>query len=67
MQVTQKLDLKPAAPIFRLEMPNQAVPVGKTVRASINNVTSGKGAGENQYAVSMGTEWTSSHQHQPHT
>jgi hypothetical protein len=66
MQVNLKPVLKPAAPIFEQRYLSQAAPMGMTVKASINTLTSGKVAGKNQYAVSMWTEWTSLHQHQPH-
>ncbi len=52
MQVTQKFKLYPAALIFELGWPKQAVPVEKTVKASLITVARGKVAGKNQYAVS---------------
>jgi hypothetical protein len=67
MQVTQKPTLELAAPIFELGWGIQAVPMGRTVKVSKNSLASGKGAGKNQYAVSMGKECTSSHQFQPYT
>ncbi len=67
MQVTQKSKLKPAAPTFELGWPSQAVPVGRTVKASVNSPASEQEAGKNQYAVNVGAEWNSSRQHQPHT
>jgi hypothetical protein len=66
MYVTQKPKLEPAARIFELGQPSPAVPVGKTIKASINTLASEKEADKNQYAMNMGTEWTSLHQYQPH-
>jgi hypothetical protein len=63
MQVTQKPKPKPVALISKLGWPSQAVPVGRAVRASKNTLASAKGAGKNQYAVSIGAEWTSWHRH----
>jgi hypothetical protein len=49
MQGARKPKLKPAAPIFKLGQPRQAVPVGRTVKASMNTLASKTGASKNQY------------------
>jgi hypothetical protein len=45
MQEIQKPKLKTAAPIFKLRQLSQAVPVGRTVKVSINTLTIEKAAG----------------------
>jgi hypothetical protein len=41
-------------------------PRGKDSEGVYKNSNRGKGADKNKFAGSMGSEWTSSHKHQPH-
>jgi hypothetical protein len=43
VQVTQNPNLERVAPHVKLGQPSQAAPMGKTVKVSINTLTSGKG------------------------
>ncbi len=56
--MTQKLKQKLYAPIFELGLASQAVPMGRTVKVPVNTLATEKGAGKNQYAMSMGTGWS---------